>query len=173
MVDMGQDGLVGTLIGNYRVIDVLGEGGMGKVYRARNADIDRTIAIKVLAAGLAGVDEVVRRFRIEARLVNKIQHPNIVDVQDFGALPDGRPYYMMELLHGESLHSYLERVGPLSVAETVSLLDPVLEALHAAHVAGVVHRDLKPENIFLVTRPGGAVVPKLLDFGIAKVIGET
>jgi eukaryotic-like serine/threonine-protein kinase len=167
------DPLIGIRIGNYRVVDVLGEGGMGIVYRAVHPDLDRTVAIKVLGHGLAHSEDIVRRFRVEARSVNKIRHPNVVDVQDFGTLPDGRPYYVMELLEGESLSSYLARVGALGAADTLVILGPLTEALEAAHAAGVVHRDLKPDNIFLVARGRGAPVPKLLDFGIAKVLSGT
>jgi serine/threonine-protein kinase len=168
---LGQS-LTGTTVGNYRVLDVLGEGGMGTVYRAIHPELDRTVAIKVLAQGLTSSEDIVSRFRVEARAVNKIRHPNVVDVQDFGTLPDGRPYYVMEYLAGESLGHYLARVGPLSAIDTLVIMLPVTEALAAAHSAGVVHRDLKPDNIFLVSRGQGAPTPKLLDFGIAKVLTE-
>jgi serine/threonine-protein kinase len=165
--------LIGAAVGNYRIVDVLGEGGMGTVYRAIHPELERTVAIKVLALGLAESDDIVRRFRVEARAVNRIKHPNVVDVQDFGMLPDGRPYYVMEFLAGESLSSYLGRVGVVSPRDCLLITLPVTEALAAAHTAGVVHRDLKPDNIFLVARPGASPTPKLLDFGIAKVLSET
>ena len=98
-------------IDRFEIIDVVGRGAMGVVYRARDPELDRTVAIKVLALNLASSDDIVRRFRVEARAVNKIKHPNVVDIQDFGTLPDGRPYYVMEYLAGESLGGYLTRVG--------------------------------------------------------------
>lgn len=146
---------------------------MGTVYRAIHPDLDRTVAIKVLALGLSQSEDIVRRFRLEARAVNKIRHPNVVDVQDFGTLPDGRPYYVMEYFAGESLGDYLGRVGRLSPRDCLVIMLPVCDALEAAHNAGVVHRDLKPDNIFLLARPGQPPTPKLLDFGIAKVLSET
>jgi len=146
---------------------------MGTVYRAVHPELERTVAIKVLALGLSQSDDIVRRFRVEARAVNRIRHPNVVDVQDFGTLPDGRPYYIMEFLAGESLGHYLGRVGPLPARDALVIMLPVTEALDAAHTAGVVHRDLKPDNIFLLARDGAPPTPKLLDFGIAKVLSET
>jgi serine/threonine-protein kinase len=165
--------LIGMAVGNYRIVGQLGEGGMGTVYRAVHPDLDRTVAIKVLALGLSQSEDIVRRFRVEARAVNKIRHPNVVEIHDFGTLPDGRPYYVMEYLAGESLGDYLGRVGRLSARDCLVIMLPVCEALDAAHKAGVVHRDLKPDNIFLLARPGQPPTPKLLDFGIAKVLSET
>jgi serine/threonine-protein kinase len=165
--------LIGAAVGNYRIVDVLGEGGMGTVYRAVHPELERTVAIKVLALGLSGSHDIVRRFRVEAKAVNRIRHPNIVDVQDFGTLPDGRPYYVMEYMAGESLGHYLTRVGALPARDTLVITLPIAEALEAAHNAGVVHRDLKPDNIFLLARDGKSPTPKLLDFGIAKVLSET
>jgi serine/threonine-protein kinase len=163
------DPLLGQFAGSYRIEAVLGAGGMGRVYRAEHPDLGRSAAVKVLALNLTGDADLVRRFRLEAQAVGRLAHPNIVGVLDFGTLPDGRPFYIMELLRGESLAQFLARVGRVSVEIMVAILDPVLAALEAAHGEGIVHRDLKPENVFLCAS-GGGYVPKLLDFGVAKLV---
>ena len=161
--------LVGKTIGNYQVLGLLGEGGMGQVYRATHPEIGRFVAIKVLSADLAAEPEVIDRFRTEALAVNRIAHPNIIDISDFGALPDGRPYFVMEYLDGETLEARLQRDTQLALDEAAPLLRQILAALEAAHEAGIVHRDLKPENIYVARRRDGDIV-KLLDFGIAKLL---
>jgi hypothetical protein len=165
------DPLIGTRIGNYQIVALLGEGGMAKVYRATHPEIGRDVAIKVLSAQVAAVPDVVRRFKVEAQTVNKIDHPNIIHIFDFGNLDDGRPFYLMELLHGESLATHIHRVGALPLAEALAITDAVLDALDAIHRAQVVHRDLKPDNVFLATS-GGRTTVKVLDFGIAKLLEE-
>jgi serine/threonine-protein kinase len=162
------DSLLGLSAGNYRITAKIGEGGMARVYRAVHPEIGREVAVKVLSLDLVGADEVVRRFKIEAQTVNRIRHPNIVQIFDFGTLADGRPFYLMELLEGESLATRIKR-GALSVVEAIALMDPVLDALEAAHRASVVHRDLKPDNVYL-QRLAGRIEVKLLDFGIAKLL---
>ncbi|MBK7074000.1 MAG: serine/threonine protein kinase [Myxococcales bacterium] len=162
----------GTMVGEYRVERKIGEGGMGTVYGAIHPVIGKRAAIKLLRAELSMNPEAVERFLGEARAVNQIGHPNIVDVFSFGALPDGRRYFAMEWLHGESLAGRLDRDGGLPLVEALPILDQVVAALAAAHERGIVHRDLKPDNVFLCEVRGEAPRVKLLDFGIAKLVGE-
>jgi len=158
----------GTKVGEYEVLTRIGEGGMGTVYSAVHPIIGKKVAIKVLKAELSRDPQVMERFLAEARAVNRIGHPNIVDVFSFGAFPDGSQYFVMEHLQGRSLSSFLDEVRPLPYGEAGTILGQVLEALEAAHGHGIVHRDLKPDNIFLVDRSAGGFTVKLLDFGIAK-----
>ncbi len=163
----------GEMIGEYRVISKLGEGGFGTVYRAEHPVIGKSVAVKVLSEQLSSSPEMVSRFIAEARAANQIRSRHIIDIFAFGALPDGRQYFVMELLDGVTLEDHLRAKGQLDPAEAVSILRGVARALDAAHAAGIVHRDLKPENVFLVNEEDGMVIPKLLDFGIAKLMGDT
>ncbi|MEK6609073.1 MAG: serine/threonine-protein kinase, partial [Myxococcota bacterium] len=164
--------MIGKRIGNYRVTAQLGEGGMGVVYRAEHPVIGKKVALKVLRPELTANAEAVKRFIAEARAVNAIGHPNIVDIFDFAELPDGGLYFTMELLAGESLSTRLSR-GRLPVALALDLATQVATALQAAHACGIVHRDVKPDNIFLVPRSDGAgPFVKVVDFGIAKLFGR-
>ncbi|MCE9579308.1 MAG: protein kinase [Deltaproteobacteria bacterium] len=156
----------GDIIGDYRIERLLGRGGMGFVYGAVNTMIGKRAAIKVLARHVADHD-MVERFITEARAVNQIGHPNIVDIFAFGTTDRGDKYMVMEWLRGESLADRMER--PLAQAEICDHLLTIVSALEAAHAAGIVHRDLKPENVFLHD-PGTGPVVKLLDFGIAKLL---
>ena len=153
---------------NYSVHEQLGAGGFGEVFRARNDRIGRDVAIKVLHDRYSRDPAAVARFVAEARAANKNAHPSIVEVFDFGELPDGRAYFVMELLRGTSLRDHLEARGPLTLADALPLLDQIAGAIDAAHAANIVHRDLKPDNVF-VLESGGV---KLIDFGIAKLIGD-
>jgi len=159
----------GALVGDYRVERTLGRGGMGTVYEAVHSVIDKRVAIKLLHRDRCADPESVNRFVTEARAANRIGHRNIVDVFGFGLTTDGRSYLAMELLCGESLGDRIER-GGLALDETCALLIEIGHALEAAHQSGIVHRDLKPDNVFLAEQPGGGVVVKLLDFGIAKLM---
>jgi serine/threonine protein kinase len=163
------DPLIGTQVSEYVIQEQIGTGGMGVVYRAVQPLIGKQVAIKVLRAESAGTAELVQRLLIEARAVNAIQHRGIIDIFGFGALPDGRPYVVMELLQGVSLDAFIRKHKPVSATETAAILDEMLAALGAAHRAGVIHRDLKPGNVFLCERSDGSRAVKLLDFGIAKV----
>jgi eukaryotic-like serine/threonine-protein kinase len=156
----------GTAIGEYVVDGELGHGGMGVVYSATHPVIGKRAAIKVLKS--SSNPAAVERFIQEARAVNQIGHPNIVDIFDFAQLPDGRRYLVMDLLVGESLRARVKR-GPLPVAEACAVLDEIASALAAAHGKGFAHRDLKPDNVFLST-VGGRLDVKLLDFGLAKLL---
>jgi serine/threonine-protein kinase len=159
----------GTTVGEYRIDDVLGRGGFGTVYRATQPLIGKRVAIKVLSHKYSADRDMVSRFTAEARAVNQIRHRHIIDIFSFGQLPDGRQYYVMEMLDGEPLDQYLASNGPLSLEQAMPILRAIARALDAAHAKGVAHRDLKPENVFLARDDDGALFPKLLDFGIAKL----
>jgi tRNA A-37 threonylcarbamoyl transferase component Bud32 len=158
----------GTLVGEYEITGKLGQGGMGVVYSATHPVIGKKAAVKVLRKNLCADAEAVERFIQEARAVNQIGHPNIVDIFAFGTLDDERSYLVMELLAGESLQARLRR-GPLSREELCHLADGIARALEAAHAHKIIHRDLKPENVFLHEVRGERPIVKLLDFGIAKL----
>ncbi len=159
----------GQRVGEYVLDGVLGSGSFGTVYAAAHPVIGKRVAIKVLDRTHES-PEVVARFIAEARAVNQIGHPSIVDIFAFGELEDGRRYYVMERLEGQSLEAHLHARGALPLSETLEILGPVGQALDAAHAAGIAHRDLKPENLFLVRGEGGLWRPKLLDFGVAKML---
>ena len=159
---------IGTFIGKYRLDAMLGEGGMGVVYRATNQSTGRPVAIKLLRDQLVPDTTARKRFQREARAAASLRHPNVVDVLDLGTSDDGAAFLVLELLQGESLGQLLERHGRLTVEHTLALLMPIMDALVAAHEAGFAHRDLKPDNIVLDRGRDGNVTPKLLDFGLAK-----
>jgi len=163
-----EDPIVGQLLdGSYEVLRVIGEGGMGRVYEARHTRLHtKRFAVKLLHHELARQPDVVTRFQREAEAASVLTHPNVVGVYDVNTSADGRPYIVAELLHGEDLGSYLDRVGKLPTAEAVHIVRQVCHALGAAHASGIVHRDVKPENVFLA-EPNATV--KVLDFGISKV----
>ena len=163
--------MLGQRINNFEIRAVLGEGGMGTVYRADHPFSGRQVAIKVLRRSLIEDATLVARFMNEARAANAIRHPNIIDIIDVGTLPDGLPYLMMELLEGESLADRLERVGRLHLADALAIARDAGDAIAAAHEKGIVHRDLKPGIIFLANDPGTprGWRTKVLDFGIAKL----
>jgi serine/threonine-protein kinase len=148
----------------------LGKGGFGTVYRAAHPVIGKQVAIKVLARRYSSDEAMVSRFVAEARAVNQIRHRHIIDIFSFGKLDDGRQYYVMEYLDGEPLDAAIEREGRLPLSAAIPILRAIGRALDAAHAKGIAHRDLKAENVFLGRDPDGAVFPKLLDFGIAKLM---
>jgi serine/threonine-protein kinase len=160
--------MIGTTIGNYVVRKKIGEGGMGAVYLAEHARLGRRVAVKVLLPHLGQSAQIVARFFNEAKAATDIKNEHIVDVLDFGELPDGTSYIVMEWLEGQSLADAL-RDGRLSVARTTHIAEGLGKALTAAHARGIVHRDLKPDNVFLVMRDGDPDFVKVLDFGIAKL----
>ncbi len=163
------DRFVGNIIdGRYKVEAKLGEGGMGIVYAARHAIIDKRVAIKVLKHEAAEDETAGQRFTQEARSASKIGHANIVDITDFGATPDGSPYFVMEFLEGRTLGQLLA-AGPLEPARAIRIAAQIARGLNAAHKKGIVHRDLKPDNVFLVERDGQQEFVKIVDFGIAKL----
>jgi eukaryotic-like serine/threonine-protein kinase len=162
----------GDSVGEYVVVDKLGEGGFGAVYEVAHPLIGKRAAVKVLHAQYSSDPGVTGRFVAEARAVNQIHHRNIVDIFSFGDLPDGRHFYVMELLEGVALDTYLERAKRLPLDEALGLLCPIAKAITAAHEAEIVHRDLKPENVFLEIDEDGHVHPKILDFGMAKLLSD-
>src|SRR5262245_1540306 len=161
----------GIVVDNkYRLAERIGGGGMGYVFRGENVLAGRAVAIKVLHPELSENSELAQRFFQEAQAVNRIRHPNIVDVIDAGVGEFG-PYIVMEHLEGEGVGSALTRLGRFDMECSLSTAIPVLEALDAAHRVGIIHRDLKPENVFIAMDIGRQMaVVRLLDFGIAKVL---
>ena len=165
----GAEERVGTIVaGKYRLERLLGEGGFGAVYAGTHLRLERPVAIKILHRHMMQSADIVGRFVREARAAAKLEHPNVVDVRDVEVDEDGG-FMVLELLDGVSLQDHLDAKQRLSLAETVEAVGPVLDALHTAHDAGIVHRDVKPDNVFLSRDRQGRVVPKLLDFGIAKL----
>lgn len=162
----------GTLVGDYKVVDVIAVGGFGAVYQVEHAILGRAAALKILHRELGSTGDAARRFEREAKAVNIIQHPNVVDIFDFGRLPDGQPYFVMELLSGQDLQTHIEERGRLTLDEAMSILEPLCSALEAAHARGIVHRDIKASNVFRHDRPEGLRVV-LLDFGVAKLLHHT
>ena len=165
----GGDLSPGYVVGEYRVEQVIGRGGMGVVYSGVQPVIGKRVAIKVLNAQLSADPGLVRRFLDEARAVNRIRHPNIIDIFSFGQLADSRQYFVMEFLEGRTFADRLQ-AGDLSQTELPPLLGQICDALDAAHSESIVHRDLKPENIWIVEQRRGRPFVKLLDFGIAKLL---
>jgi tRNA A-37 threonylcarbamoyl transferase component Bud32 len=164
------DPMIGQVLdGRYRLTDRLGEGGMGEVYAAEHVHIEKRVAIKLLRSEILTNQEAVTRFRQEARSASSIGHKNIITIEDFGQLPDGRIYLAMELLNGAPLNELLK--GALPAERLIHILIQTGHGLSAAHKKGIVHRDMKPENVFVTLTHEGEDVPKLLDFGIAKVSG--
>jgi eukaryotic-like serine/threonine-protein kinase len=163
---------VGALLkGRYVLEELLGAGGMGEVFRARNRLVDRVVAIKLLHRSLAGSKDIVGRFLREARAAGSVRHKNIVDVLDVDTDEDGTVFIVQEYLEGESLGARLDRERRIGPGEALDLLVPVAEAVGTAHAKGVIHRDLKPDNVFLA-KIEGEIVPKVLDFGISKLPAE-
>ena len=163
------DKLVGTVLADrYRLDELLGEGGMGKVYAAEHVFMSKRLAVKVLHRELCESPEVVARFRREAMATANIDHPNIASATDCGELPDGSLFLVLELVLGKSLRDEIA-AGPMPLARALHIARQIASALTAAHALGIVHRDLKPENVMLVTRGSDPDFVKVLDFGIAKV----
>jgi serine/threonine protein kinase len=165
--------LTGALLGGrYRVGPRLGEGGMGAVYEAVQEGLDRKVALKVLHEHLASEPELRGRFEREAHVVAKLGHPNVVQISDFQTNDGEPPFLVMELLHGENLRDLLKRASWLPPERVAFIATQVLSALEAAHRANVVHRDVKPDNIFLERTSAQADIVKVLDFGVAKLLGD-
>ncbi len=163
------DPLIGMVIADrYRILEPIGRGGMGVVYRVEHARIGKLMALKLLTGELSRDAQQVARFKREALLASKLSHPNTVQVFDFGT-SDTMVYLAMELLRGEDLSKLIRREGSLSVERTAKLIVQICSSLAEAHDKGIVHRDLKPENIIIVKGPAGEDVVKVLDFGLAKL----
>jgi serine/threonine-protein kinase len=165
--------MLGTVIAErYTIVGRVGAGGMGTVYRAEQAPMNREVALKVLRRDLGRDPETAARFHREAHTLSALKHPNTVTIFDFGQTDDGLLYLAMELLEGEMLSSRLKRVGPMDVPLAIRIAAGVLRSLAEAHSRGIIHRDLKPDNIFLARvhgRPDEDEIVKVVDFGIAKI----
>src|SRR3954469_668524 len=166
--------VVGTQVGAYRVLQQIGEGGMGTVWLAEHTMLGRRAAIKLLHPMFITRPDIVTRFFNEARAATAISDPGIVQIFDFGHHVDGTAYIAMEMLEGEPLDRRLRRLGRIPITDALRILRQVASTLGVAHTRGIVHRDLKPENIFLVHDPEvyGGERAKVLDFGIAKLSGD-
>jgi serine/threonine-protein kinase len=166
------DPLLSQLVADrYRILRKLGEGGMGAVYLAEHVVIEKKFALKVLAPELARRSDLVARFLQEARSASRIGHENVIDIMDFGQSPEGLVYIAMEFLDGKDLGEMVRAKGAMEWVQARSIVLQICRALRAAHDKGIVHRDMKPENIFLIQREGQPHFVKILDFGIAKVMG--
>lgn len=161
----------GTVLADtYRIVRLIGKGGMGEVYEAAHARLAGRYAVKVLLAEMLSREEVFQRFRREAEVTSALRHPNIIQVLDFNLTPEGHPYLVMEYLDGVELASEIHRVGAMPVPRVLGIVGQIASALTASHALGVVHRDLKPQNIFLLRLPREErEVVKVVDFGISKV----
>ncbi len=166
-----QDPFIGRdiLNGSFQILQKIGSGGMGAVYKALQPEMNRMVGVKILHPKLANRKDLVSRFRREARAMSQLTHPNTVKVFMFGELDDGSLYIIMEFLEGKNLNQTVRAEGPFPVERALPILIASCGALDEAHKAGIIHRDLKPENIFLVQSGGLKDYPKLLDFGLAKV----
>jgi len=153
----------------YQLETVLGQGGMGIVYGGTHTWTERPVAVKILRSQYSVGDSLKRFFR-EARTAAGLRHPNVVDVLDMGEDDDGSAFIVLERLEGESLEERLEREKSLDAAAALRIVLPLIEALSLAHLKGIIHRDIKPANIFLAEGHRGFEVPKLLDFGVAKLV---
>ena len=166
--------MIGRVVGKYRILEPIGEGGMGVVYRAEHVVLGSPAAVKILLPQFTRDSITVDRFFHEAKATGSIRHPGIVQVFDYGRLDSEQAYIAMELLRGEDLTGFLGRHGALPPSLAAQIILQLLSALEAAHLRGIVHRDLKPDNVFLVPdagAPGGFRI-KILDFGIAKLMGD-
>ncbi|MBW2733005.1 MAG: serine/threonine protein kinase [Deltaproteobacteria bacterium] len=164
---------IGRQLGSYRLLSLLGAGGMGQVYKAEHVMLGRKVALKLLRPEYAVKRDAVHRFFQEARAVNAIGHENIVDITDYVELETGETFFIMELLEGQDLGDLLrDSEEPISLHHAMHIALAVCEALHAAHQTEIIHRDLKPDNIFIVTDARRLNFVKLLDFGVAKLQGE-
>ena len=160
------------LDGKYQIEQLLGQGGMGAVYRATHLGTKRTVAVKVIHPQLSTHDQFVARFRREAEAAGRLRHPNVVDVTDFGfaKTKDGPvAYLVMEYLDGCTLAEIVAEEGALQIRWVIDILDQVCAAVEEAHRAGIIHRDLKPDNIWLEPNGRGGYTVKVLDFGLVKL----
>jgi len=167
--EVARDEMIGRLVGAWRVVKVLGEGGMGAVYMGEHPGIGSKVAIKMLHPRFDADERIVKRFFNEAKAVNVIGHENIVNILDFNVADGGRHYFVMEFLHGRPLQALVQAGAPLPLQRVGPILLQCCSALQAAHDRGIVHRDFKPDNVFLVDQAGRTDFVKLVDFGIAKL----
>lgn len=166
-----KDPFIGTILNNtYQIQEVVGKGGMGAVYRARDILMERTVAIKMLHAHLVQDQASIQRFQQEARAASAINHPNVITAYDFGISESGQPYLIMDFLSGKSLSAAIDESRGLDCSRAVHILAQTCDALHVAHTKGVIHRDLKPSNIMVVQNRDDRDFVKIVDFGIAKLL---
>ncbi|HEY2744858.1 MAG TPA: serine/threonine-protein kinase, partial [Polyangia bacterium] len=166
----GPDPLVGkTLADRFEILERIGEGGTGVVYRAKQLSVDRTIAIKVLGAHVSTDPSWVKRFHNEARAASRLDHPNTVRLIDFGQTKEGLLFIAMEFLSGRSLRTEIERVGRLPPNRVLRIMSQMCASLSEAHNQGIIHRDIKPDNVYLVDMKGAGDYVKVLDFSVAKL----
>ncbi|ATB38508.1 protein kinase [Cystobacter fuscus] len=162
--------LIGQVLdGRYQIEDVLGQGGMGMVFRATQTSVQRPVAVKTLNPSLAAAPQFFERFRREAEVASRLRHPNVITIYDFGRAQDGTCYYVMELLEGESLRELVKRDGPMSLRRAVDVIEQACRGLAHAHEQAAVHRDIKPHNI-MVQQLDGRDFVKVLDFGLVKAL---
>lgn len=170
--EQGDDPLTGKTIDRYRLLNRIGVGGMGCVYRVVHTVLEHQYAIKILFGDFAMESRIVQRFRREARAVSQIKHPNVVAVFDFGGTAQGLTFMVMELVRGESLSALLRREGPLRPSRAAAIARQIAQGLSAAHEMGFVHRDIKPSNI-MITQAAGLELVKLLDFGVVGLVEDS
>jgi serine/threonine-protein kinase len=172
--DHASDPLLGAVVDErYEISAVIGEGGMGVVYSARHCALGKRFALKALRKDLATDREIAARFMQEARTAASVSHPGLVEIIDFGRLPTGQPFFVMELLEGQSLAQLVRRGGPVPAARAIDIVRQIADALGTAHERSIVHRDLKPDNIHISAGVGGRDRVTIVDFGLAKVIGAS
>lgn len=168
------DSLIGTVVAaRYRIVSLVSRGGMGVIYKCQQDQLDRIVALKLLPFELIDCPSVVDRFQREAKVLSRLSHSNLTTLYDFGRLPSGEPFFVLEYVDGETLDSVVKREGPLDYRRAVAIFVQVVSALGYAHRMGVIHRDIKPQNIMLVNGARGQDFVKVLDFGIVKLTDES
>jgi serine/threonine protein kinase len=172
MAKSGKDPLIGSRIREYEILDSIGRGGMGAVYRARHIYLDKHRAIKVVHRSLTESEDFVNRFIREAKVLSELNHPNVVQLYDFGMLDDNTFFMVMELIQGETVIERIQREGRLSAEESVRIVREAALGLSSAHKKGIIHRDISPDNLILVRNESGNEITKVVDFGIAKPLHE-
>ncbi len=172
MAKSGKDPLIGSRIREYEILDSIGRGGMGAVYRARHIYLDKHRAIKVVHRSLTESEDFVNRFIREAKVLSELNHPNVVQLYDFGMLDDNTFFMVMELIQGETVIERIQREGRLSSEESVRIVREAALGLSSAHKKGIIHRDISPDNLILVRNESGNEITKVVDFGIAKPLHE-
>ena len=164
--------LIGKVLDDrYKIEDVLGQGGMGMVFRATQTSVHRPVAVKTLNPSLAAAPQFFERFRREAEIASRLRHPNVITIYDFGRAQDGTCYYVMELLEGQSLREMVKRDGPMTLRRAVDVIEQACKGLAHAHEQSAVHRDIKPHNI-MVQQLDGRDFVKVLDFGLVKALEQ-
>jgi serine/threonine protein kinase len=172
MAKSGKDPLIGSRIREYEILDSIGRGGMGAVYRVRHIYLDKQRAIKVVHRSLTESEDFVNRFIREAKVLSELNHPNVVQLYDFGMLDDNTFFMVMELIQGETVIERIQREGRLSAEESVRIVREAAQGLSSAHKKGIIHRDISPDNLILVRNESGNEITKVVDFGIAKPLHE-